>query len=154
MKLLSTQGEYFSAIRDFFQLASSDRVTLLRTGLNSLERVDVIPLLPNLKQDDLKGIFDELIHLASFSHGSIERIREAIRALPHEWIVQNIEQSVDRWLVDGNGDTYGHILGLLAEYDQPLVRKYANAAMHHEDPDVRDVALDFLNNVLSDEARG
>jgi hypothetical protein len=121
-----------------------DRVAVIRQALQSPSKQTAVYLLRSLRQSELQELFDDLVFQASYSHGSIQAIRDAILSLPRDWVVLRIEDVVEPLILDGTDDEYRRILELYAALDPTLVRRLAQRAANRPDPDIREVGEDFL----------
>ena len=107
-RLVQSYTDYMFASRDFLS-DNVDRVSILRQILTpknpsaasgeGLENqassgddlITAFRALGWLSSDELKQIFDLLISRASTAHGGILAVRQAIRSIPEEWLLDNIE---------------------------------------------------------------
>lgn len=86
----------------------------------------------------------ELVKFASFSHGSIQTVRDAILLIPKEEILARIEQIAEPILITGDYDEYRRLLELYILLDKELTRKLALRAANDPDPDIKEAGEDFL----------
>lgn len=146
-RLKASYVAYRQVVQEF-SAPSVDRVGILKLSLRGSDRHVAIHLLPYLAVDELKQLLDELVFLASFSHGAIQFIRDQILRLPREWVVERIEATADPLLVDGTYDEYRRLLELYDVLDPTLTRRLAIRAIHHSDPDIQEAGQDFLGPQL------
>lgn len=139
--------EAFSlALQGFLiKLDESDRILVLKHALMGRERSTAIYLLQYLKPSEKVQLFNELVFLASFSHGAIQVVRDAILAMPRDFVISNIEQVVEPFLENGTYDEYRRLLEFYASLDKVLTKKLAERAMRHENTDIQEAGKDFLN---------
>lgn len=139
--------EAFSlALQDFLiELDEGDRILILKNALMGGERSTAIYLLQYLKPSETVQLFNELVFLASFSYGAIQTVRDAILAMPRDFVISNIEQVAEPFLENGTYDEYRRLLELYASLDKVLTKKLAERAMRHEDADIQEAGKDFLN---------
>jgi len=142
-RLTVAYNAYRMAMREF-SAPSVDRVGMLKTALRGAERNVAMDMLRYLDICELEGLFEELVFLASFSHGAIQHIRNQILRLPHEWVLSRIEGVAEPLLADGTYDEYRRLLELYALLDPGLTRRLAERAMRHSDPDIKEAGQDFL----------
>lgn len=142
-RLVNTYMEFGLVLQEFIS-RDVDRVAIIKSALNSEDRVIAISLLRYLNVTDLKRLFDQLVFLSSFSHGAISTIREVILSMPRDWVLSNIESTAEKFLTNGTYDEYRRILELYNELDQDLTSKLARRAMSNSDDDIREAGEDFL----------
>jgi hypothetical protein len=148
-RLVESEKEYYAASHAFLK-GDVDRVSLMREKLMSREKNTAYYFLPYLNKDELLQLFDVLVPLASTAHSNIKRVRDAILALPHDWVIKNIETLAEPLLADGTDDEYRRFLELYSELDNDLDRKLAQRAAQHIDLHVREAGEDFLT-ILEDK---
>jgi hypothetical protein len=119
----------------------------MRHALRGKDRATAVFLLPYLKVSELKQLFNELVFLASFTHGETKAIRDAILSLPREWVIGNIEAAVEPLLRKGTYEEYRRLLELLIEIDRDIALNFAHQAAEHPDHDIREGGEDFLERL-------
>jgi hypothetical protein len=145
-RLTSSYKLYALALQDFLAI-DIDRVSLMKSALKSNDRTVAIHLLQYLAPSELNQLLNELVFLASFSHGGVGTVRQSIISMPREWVLSNIEQIAEPILESGTYDEYRRLLELYIVLDPVITLKLAQRAKKHEDPDVREVGIDFINKV-------
>jgi hypothetical protein len=145
-RLSTSYMMYAQALKDFFS-GDVDHIRLMKIALMGKDRIIAIHLLQYLSQSEHLQLFDELVYLSSFSHGSIEAVRQVILAMPRDWVLENIEQTTEPLLKNGTYDEYRRLLELYLELDPEITLKLAQRAIKHEDPDIREVGVDFINKL-------
>ena len=124
-----------------------DRVSLIRRALHNQDRTTALYILPWLKEPELTSLFEDLLWLASFSHGGVEVARRAISSLPREWVLSRIEADAESLLRDGDYDQYWRLLELYILLDRGLTLRLASRAAAHPDRDISEAGEDFLNKL-------
>jgi hypothetical protein len=127
-----------------FLSSDLDRVSLLKKALRSTDRYTAIHVLKYLKLEELQQLFEDLVFLASFSHGAIGAIRETIKSIPQKWVVNHIEKVAEPILVKGTYEEYRRLLELYFEIDKELTKRLAQRAIQSADLDIREAGEDFL----------
>jgi hypothetical protein len=140
--LVESHLAFATASKRFLSKDIEERVELIRNALKSRDRLTAIYMLRYLQTQDLQLLFPDLVFQASFAHGGIKAVREAILSLPKDWVLENIEVVVNPLLCDE--DSYRRILELYSELDDSLAEKLAEKALKQEDRDVKEAGLDFL----------
>ncbi len=135
---------YYVATREFFS-PNVDRVGIIRTALRNADRHVAMAVLSDLPTGELEQVFEELVFLASFSHGAIQHIREQILRLPHDWVLSRIESVAEPLLANGTYDEYRRLLELYKQLDLGLARRLAERAVAHSDPDIQEAGQDFMS---------
>lgn len=120
-----------------------DRVTVLRGALRGHGKHTAIWMLSSLPQSELQDLFDDLVFQASYAHGAVGTVRNAILSLPREWVISNIENVAEPLLVDGTYDEYRRLLELYALLDPALTKRLVERAIQHPDPDIQEAGRDF-----------
>lgn len=145
-RISSSYKQFYLALQDFLAIGV-DRVGLIKSHLNGKERQTAIFLLSYLSEDEITQLFDDLIYLSSFSHGSIQSIRKIIKSLPRDWVLTNIEKSAEPILLKGDYDEYRRLLELYIELDYSLTLRLATRAVYHEDQDIKEAGEDFIRKL-------
>ena len=123
------------------------RTALLHEALRGRDRQAALALLPRLQAEDLEPLFSDLVFLASFSHGPIQLVRDAIRSLPREWVLAHSEPAAEPVLRRGDWDTYRRLLELYEQLDPDLTPRLAERAAVRPDPDTREAGDEFLRRI-------
>jgi hypothetical protein len=145
-RLVRCHQAYAEASREF--LASDvDRVKLVRRGLHGRDRSTALFVLKYMKAVELEQLFGDLVFLASFSHGAVHVVHNAILSLPRKWVLTNIETVAEPLLEKGTYDEYRRLLELYVELDHKLALKLGHRAIRHADPDIREAGEDFLGRL-------
>ena len=112
-KFISTRMKLFKESRSL--------VELIRAGLsNPIERTAAINVAGQLGLEQLQQLFNELLELASFSHGQTANIHRLILSLPHDWLLSNIEAYAEPILRNGTYEEYRGFLTLYNQIDNGL----------------------------------
>ena len=131
---------------EFENINASDRISLLRSAFHGPDRVLGIMLLPYLKENEKMELFSDLIFLASFTHGGLTVVREAITSLPKEWLLTRIEETAEPYLKKGDYEQYRRFLELYSLIDQDITQRLAITALQSSDFDIKEAGEDFLHN--------
>jgi hypothetical protein len=144
-KVFDQETAYIKARQDFLN-NSPDRIGFIKKALhNPTERGTALRLIEYLKLEERQNLFDDLLDLASVSQSDIELCRKAILSLPKNWLLANIEKSAELLLQNGTDEEYRRLLELYLDIDRELVKRLAQRAVEHDDPDIREVGEDFQN---------
>lgn len=136
--------EGFAIASTDFLTGSIDRVAVIRYALNGHGKSTAMYMLRSLKQSERMELFDDLIFHASYSHGGIGAIREAILTMPHDWVMARIEGTSEPILANATYDEYRRLLELYSLLDPALTRRLAERAIAQPDPDIKEAGYDFL----------
>jgi hypothetical protein len=128
-----------------FLTGNVDRVAVLRVALRGYDKNTAIYMLKSLRQSELQEIFTDLVFHASYAHGAIEAVRDAILSLPRNWVVSRIEEVAEPLIADGTYDEYRRLLELYTLLDPELTQRLAEQAVRHADPDIQEAGNDFLS---------
>jgi hypothetical protein len=131
------------ALQDFLS-PEVNRVDIMKKELLDQDRVTAVYLLRYLTQEELIQLFNELVYLSSFSHGSVEIIRQIILSLPRDWVISNIKQVAEPIIKNGGYDEYRRLLELYLKLDHNLTTNLALRAINQEDSDIKEAGEDFL----------
>lgn len=145
-RISSRFKQFYLALQDFLA-TDVDRVGLIKSQLNGKDRQIAIFLLSYLSEDEIFQLFNDLIYLSSFSHGSIQNIRKIIKSLPRDWVLANIEKSAEPILLKGDYDEYRRLMELYIELDYPLTFRLAKRAVYSEDQDIKEAGEDFVRKL-------
>ena len=141
--------DFALAMKELFALDKMDRVQLIKHALRSQDRSAAIYVLQHLDNSDLVLLFDELVFLASFSHGALLAIRKTIIAMPRDWVISNINKVAMQFLENGTYDEYRRFLELYIELDHDMAFRLAQSASQSQDADVKEAGDDFLRKLSS-----
>jgi hypothetical protein len=144
---ITGSADDFAKAANLFLANGMDRIPILKKALRGNERATAIVLLARLSLSELQQLFDELIFLASFSHGRIQAIRDAILSLPGQWVLDHIEANMEPLLVNGTYAEYRQLLELYVLIDRSAAKKLALRAIAHPDRDVKEAGEDFLQEL-------
>ncbi|WP_169238278.1 hypothetical protein [Candidatus Roseilinea sp. NK_OTU-006] len=124
-----------------------DRVAVMKQALRGKDRATAVYVLPRLPVSELQELFEELVFLASFSHGAVQAVRNVILSLPREWILDRIEDAAEPLLVNGTYDEYRRLLELYMDMDRHRAKKLALRAAASHDNDIKETGEDFLRRL-------
>ena len=144
---ITGSADDFAKAANLFLANGMDRIPLLKKALRGKEQATAIVLLGRLSLSELQQLFDELIILASFSHSRIQAIRDAIRSLPRQWVLDHIEVSMETLLVNGTYAEYRRFLELYVLIDRSAAKVLALRAIAHPDSDINEAGEDFLREL-------
>jgi hypothetical protein len=145
--LRQAEGRFFAA-RRLFLAEATDHVGTLRGALGTAaQRGTALRLLPSIPVAERQLLFDQLVELCSVGHSDVLLCREAVLALPRDWVLERIERSAAPVLSAGGAEEYRRLLELYAELDVDLTRRLATEALAHSDADVREAGGDFLSRL-------
>ncbi len=105
-------------------------------------------VFPYLNLTERMRLYGDLVFLASFAHGSIQAVRHLILSLPHDWVLQTLEQEAEPLLRGGTYDEYRRFLELYELLDRDLTLRLARRAAAHSDPDIREAGEDYLAELM------
>ncbi len=142
-RVVNAYKEFSLALKELLS-NKEGRIEIVRKGLTGQDREAAIFLLDYLRPEDIMQLFDELLYLASFSHGAILSVRKSILSLPRDWVINRIESKVEKLLVNGDYDGYRRFLELYIELDHSLALKLARKALEQDDEDIKEAGRDFL----------
>jgi len=129
---------------NFFQ-KSPDIVATLRRALDvPEERTLALETAALLPIEQRQSLFFDLLAYASYCHGATALSRDLILSLPREWILQHIENAAEPILQAGGYEEYQALLDLYFLLDQDLTRRLAIRALNQSDPELNEIASDFL----------
>ena len=139
----------FARLSGEFLGGDVDRVAVLREVLRNPGpgRMAAFRLLNSVRPSERQELFGELMLLASFAHGAIQVVRDAILSLPRDWVLEHIEEQAESLLRDGTYDEYRRMLELYYALDRDLTRRLARRAAARADEDIREAGEDFLEKL-------
>ncbi len=144
--LVESYRIYATASQEFLA-GNVNRVGLLRNAIHNQDRLYAIMMLKFLHTSEIQQLFDDLVFLASSSHGSVGAVRNAILSLPREWVLAKIEPLAEPFLQNGSSDEYRRFLELYIKLDQALAQRLALRAANQEDEDIREAGMEFLDKL-------
>ncbi len=136
-----------AATKAVLALPPMDRVAILHEALRGRDRLSGIALLRSVPEEELRQLFTDLMFLASFSHGAIEPVRDAITSLERGWVLDRIEQTAEPLLRRGDWDTYRRLLELYTRLNRDLMIRLAERAYLDTDESTREAGAEFLEAV-------
>jgi len=146
--LVQASAAYMQAQMDFFS-EGIDRVAILKEALTDLRkgRLTAIAMLRLMQPEELGRLLEQLVFLASFSHGAIQAVRDAIARVPREKVLGEIEAIAEPLLNAGTYDEYRRLLELYSLLDSDLALRLARRASMHTDADISEAGRDFLERL-------
>lgn len=144
-QLVESHLKFSRTLKEFFS-DDIDRVAVLRQAFQRGEIATALYVAPYMPASELTQLFEQLVHIST-AHGYAGIAREIILSLPREWVLSNIERTINFLLAKGFADDYRRILELLFELDYELTRKYAQKAIDHPDEEVQEAGQDFLERM-------
>lgn len=144
-QLVENHLKFSESLKAFFS-KDVDRVTIIREAFQRGEIAPSLYVLKHMSMSELIQLFEQLVKIST-AHGYAGAAREIILSLPREWVLSNIELTVDRLLTEGIDDDYRRILELLIDLDRELIMKYAQKAIRHPDKEVQEVGQDFIDKI-------
>lgn len=149
-RLADAHIEYARAAQAFLA-EGVDRVGIIHRALGSPHRHPAFIMLEYLKPAELIQLFDDLLGQASYAHGSIRSVRDAIKRIPRGWLLERIEEAVEPYLAAVTDDQeYRRFLELYSEIDETLTLKLARRAAAHMNSEIREAGVDFLEKLNAD----
>ena len=121
-----------------------ERIRTLKALLRGPDREVALKQIASLTLDEKEQLFPEWIHLARAAHSPFQVAWDAIESLPRDWVLRNIEKEVDAILANEEETDYWMFLQLYARLDQSLMRKLAQRAATHADPEIRELGVEYL----------
>lgn len=146
--LVEAHKAFALASQKFFTLGE-ERITLMRNALRGADKNTAIYMLNYLDVSELKALFNDIVFLASFSHGGIKTIRQVILAMPRKWVLEKIRESAEPLLKVGTHEEYRRFLELYMELDLQFAFELAQRATRQPDIDIIEVGEDFLSKLNS-----
>lgn len=138
----------FFAVRWQFLSGCTDRALVIGQALNNAsDRGTALRLLLYLDVKERLPFFDDLVSLASVDHSDIELVWEVILSLPKNFVLANIEKSVNTVLNKATQDVYVEyrcFLELYFKIDRQIAYRLAQRALQSEDEDVREAGEYFM----------
>ena len=143
-RLVDSHLEFCQAIQEFYS-EGVDRVSLMRDAFRKGGGIaTAVYVLPRVKTQELQQLFDDLVRISTTARYA-GTAREAIRSLPREWVLLNIEKAAEPILQqDATEYEYRRILELYSELDHQLTYKLAQRAAEHSDEEIREAGEEFL----------
>ena len=141
--LKMSESEIRDELRKFIS-ANPDWIEIIKGELHGRNSNGVFVVLRYLNTKQLQEIFEELVYFASTQSGHTLYFRNLILSLPHDWVLERIENFVEPILETGDYREYRGVLDLYWELDKGLAKKIADRAKKSDDYDIREAGLDFL----------
>ena len=140
-------ANFVKAQMNFFQ-KSPDIVATLRRALDDPEeRILALETAALLPIEQRQSLFFDLLTCVSYCHGATALSRDLILSLPRKWILQHIEDAVEPILQAGGYEEYQALLDLYFLLDRDLTRRLATRALNQSDPELNEIASDFLTEL-------
>ncbi|HLO89282.1 MAG TPA: hypothetical protein VK203_30340 [Nostocaceae cyanobacterium] len=146
-KLYQAEMDFHTARWEFLKKCN-DRELVMRKALKSpSDRDTALDLLLYLDVEKRLPFFNDLVDLASVDHASVDRVWQVILSLPKDFLLANIEKSVEPVLNNAVQDAYVEyrcLLQLYSQIDSDLTYRLAQRALQHEDADVIEAGEDYM----------
>jgi hypothetical protein len=127
-----------------FLAGAKNRAAVVRDALRGRDRHTALGVVKSLTDEEEKGLFETLVFLASWGHGSIGYVRDLILSMPRDWVLDNIEREAEPLLREGTYDEYRRFLELYELLDAGMTQRLALRAAAHSDPDIREAGEEYL----------
>ena len=150
-ELKDAYANFVKARMKFFQKSPEIVATLRRALDNPGERILALETAALLPIDQRQSLFFDLLTCASYCHGATALSRDLILSLPREWVLQHIEDAAEPILQTGGYEEYQALLDLYFLLDQDLTRRLATRALNQSDPELNEIASDFLTELDSEQ---
>lgn len=153
-ELVDAEANASAVLNRFLKQPSEERLRCLREGLASgvAQRATAIRVIGLLPLHDRQALFPEIVRYASSAHGMIQKFRDLVVGLPHDWVVANIERVAEPLLESSSAEyqfeEYRRLLELYRQIgDRGLVERLARRAAAHPDEDIREAGIEFLGRL-------
>ena len=111
-------------------------------------RRSALVLVRLLPQDVRRALLPDLLAAASVSHADMQLAQDVVLTLPRDWLAANVEAAAEPLLHgDEPWEEHRRLLELFEEIDPNLARRFAERALRHEHPDVREAGQDTLDRL-------
>lgn len=121
-----------------------ERIKTLKVLLRGPNRETALDGASSLTMDEKKQLLPEWINLARAAHSPFQIAWKVIESLPREWVLANIEKEVDAILKNEEETDYWMFLQLYARLNGTLMRKLAERASNHAEPEIRELGVEYL----------
>lgn len=146
--LVESHLAFSQALKEFL-VGKVDRVSLVKKAFRQGDIATALYVARYIEADELKQLFGELVRLST-APGYAGTVRDIILSLPREWVLSNIEKTVEPLLQhDATENEFRRILELYRELDSHLVYNLAQRAIKHIDNDIQEAGEDFLDDLTS-----
>lgn len=141
-KLVGSHREFIESVDGTISTAD-DIVELVTAGLqgNVPTQMTAIEMTRRCPVEIRKKLLPALLR-CSPSIGAY--VVNAVLTLPGEWLGEHIEKAVDPLLDGADHIDYGFFLQLLGRIDLALAKRLAHRALGSSDPEVRELANEYL----------
>lgn len=146
--LVESEAAFYAARLTLFSSCRNELVDLTRLALGKPnQRVTALGIIKLLTIEEQQLLLADLLSIACFTHGQTAVARELILALPHDWLINNIEEAAEPLLRFNNYEEFQGLFQIYMELDVNLARKLAERAANHPDEDVQDAADHFFQTL-------
>jgi hypothetical protein len=148
-KVLEADAAAYAAQYELFSICGDSIIEIVRAGLHDpSERSTAFRIAGLLKEEQRKALLPDLVSLAcepSYAP-TIINARKVIMSLPKQWVLAQMDPSIERILKSDDDWESRRLLELCSLLDRDLTLKIAAIAAAHQDPEIREAGTDFLNN--------
>lgn len=141
--LVKTHLSLSQHLKEFFS-NQVDRITILREAFERGEIATALYAISYMESEEIYKIFDKILYMST-AHGYAGTIRKIILSLPRDWVLQNIENVAEPFLIDATEDEYRRFLELYINLDKGLASRLVKRAIAHPDLDIQEAGRDFQN---------
>ena len=144
-RLVEAETAFYAARGNLFTSCRNELVDLTRSALEiPQQRVTALGVIQLLTVEERQLLLPDLLSIACFNHGQTEFARELVLALPHQWLINNIEEAAEPLLRNNDYEEYQGLFDIYIELDLKLAKKLAQRAANHSDVDIQDSANRFF----------
>jgi len=144
-RLVDAEWAFYTARAALFVSCRNQLVELTRAALEDPhQRVTALGIAKLLTIEERQSLLQDLLPLACSIHGQTGVAYELVLELPHEWLMQNIENAAERMLRPADYEEYRGLFEIYRELDLRLAKSLAERAANHPDVDIQEAAADFF----------
>ena len=138
---------YTRAMRQFL-VEDIDHVAFLRQGLRDNTHIGRMSqqILRSLKAEEALSLLPDILYAYCYltSDGDLQQPRDFILSLPHDAVLNKIEEAAEPLLETGTEAEYRRLLELYELLDPALTYRLAHRASLSSDPEIKEAGEDFL----------
>ena len=144
-RLVEAEAAFYFARMALFSSCRSKFVDLTRAALqHPNQRITALNIAKLLTIEERQSLFPDLLAMACFGHGLTGAAYELVLSLPHEWLINNIEEAAEPLLKHDDYEQYRGLFQIYIELDLKLARSLAERTAKHSDIDIREASDDFF----------
>jgi hypothetical protein len=126
----------------------SEVLDCLKEGLTHPgERRFALDLLRVLPEENRRALMLEIIGLAAWQNGQMQKAQELVFSVSGDWLQENLESLAEQFIAHADPVDLWGLLDICSRVDKKIALKLAQRFAASADPDIRDAGESFVETL-------